>query len=184
MFITLCYVYLWVRFHKCYSVLIRSRLSKLNGGSSLSFSLCPGSASLLASPTGGHRAARPQPDLSPVENVFLQIGDKSVNITKLQVGGSTKLSLSYIHSTPLNNMSHSRQTSKLSELNNSPGVETVISLYAVISTLFCIIAMILVQRPLKFLSLIFFIHRSDSVDLNFVQTTVTNLQSSGNGAFI
>uniref|UniRef100_UPI003AAFFA98 biotin--protein ligase isoform X2 n=1 Tax=Centroberyx gerrardi TaxID=166262 RepID=UPI003AAFFA98 len=64
MLITLCYVYLWVRFHKCYSVLIRNSLSRLNS-SSFSFSFCSSPA-------------------SAPENVFLQLGDKAVYVTQPQ----------------------------------------------------------------------------------------------------
>ncbi|XP_029304540.1 biotin--protein ligase isoform X2 [Cottoperca gobio] len=87
MLITLCYVYLWVRFHKCYSVLIRDSLSRLNS-SSFSFRLCSSSASApaSASPAGRHTAARRQPSPPPHEdNVFLQLGDKAVYVTEPQV---------------------------------------------------------------------------------------------------
>ncbi|XP_029925053.1 biotin--protein ligase isoform X2 [Myripristis murdjan] len=90
MLITLCYVYLWVRFHKCYSVLIRNSLARLNSSSfSFSFRLCSGSASapLTAPPTGRYTAAvrrQPSPPL-PEEPVFLQLGDKAVYVTEPQV---------------------------------------------------------------------------------------------------
>ncbi|XP_044078365.1 biotin--protein ligase isoform X3 [Siniperca chuatsi] len=86
MLITLCYVYLWVRFHKCYSVLIRNSLSRLNS-SSFSFSVCSSSASsAVAPPTGRHTAARRQPSPLPSEDiVFLQLGDKAVYVTEPQV---------------------------------------------------------------------------------------------------
>ncbi|KAM7374926.1 hypothetical protein PAMP_007557 [Pampus punctatissimus] len=94
MLITLCYVYMWVRFHKCYSVLIRNSLSRLNSSrsSSLSFSfsrLCSTSASIAATapPAGRHNdtAARRQPSPPPPEDtVFLQLGDKSVYVTEPQ----------------------------------------------------------------------------------------------------
>ncbi|KAM7398666.1 hypothetical protein PAMA_006530 [Pampus argenteus] len=92
MLITLCYVYMWVRFHKCYSVLIRNSLSRLNSSrsSSLSFSrLCSSSASTAATapPAGRHNdtAARRQPSPPPPEDtVFLQLGDKSVYVTEPQ----------------------------------------------------------------------------------------------------
>nr|XP_057942159.1 biotin--protein ligase [Doryrhamphus excisus] len=76
MFITLCYMYLWVRFHKCYSVLIRSRLSALRSDRSLSFIR---SASVNSIPP------RQQSPLSPEDNIFLQLGDKAVTLTDLQV---------------------------------------------------------------------------------------------------
>ncbi|XP_076606365.1 biotin--protein ligase [Chaetodon auriga] len=85
MLITLCYVYLWVRFHKCYSVLIRNSLSRLNSSSSFSFSVCSSSTSAVATtpPTRRHTAARRQPSLPLAEDiVFLQLGDKAVYVTE------------------------------------------------------------------------------------------------------
>ncbi|XP_031166802.1 biotin--protein ligase isoform X1 [Sander lucioperca] len=91
MLITLCYVYLWVRFHKCYSVLIRNSLSRLNSSTfSFSFRVCssPASAQATTSPTGHHTAAaaaRRQPSPVPLEDsVFLQLGDKAVYVTEPQ----------------------------------------------------------------------------------------------------
>ncbi|KAM8897237.1 biotin--protein ligase isoform 2-T2 [Spinachia spinachia] len=85
MLITLCYVYLWVRFHKCYSVLIRKSLSRLSSGSG-SFSFGVRSNSATASPTGHHTAALRQAALLPAEdNVFLQLGDKAVYVTEPQM---------------------------------------------------------------------------------------------------
>lgn len=88
MLITLCYVYLWVRFHKCYSVLIRNSLSRLSSGSfGFSFGVC--SSSAAASPTGRHTAALRRPGVLPAgDNVFLQLGDKAVYVTQPQVGYS------------------------------------------------------------------------------------------------
>ena len=84
MLITLCYVYLWVRFNKCYSVLIRNSLCRLNSSSfSFSFRLCSSPAS-AASPTGAHTAAPWPPP--PEDNVFLQLGDRAVYVTEPQVG--------------------------------------------------------------------------------------------------
>ncbi|KAM9347969.1 biotin--protein ligase isoform 2-T2 [Symphorus nematophorus] len=96
MLITLCYVYLWVRFHKCYSVLIRNSLSRLTANSSsfsFSFSLCSssGSGSTPASAAtalhiGQHAGARRQNSpVPPEDNVFLQLGDKAVYVTEPQV---------------------------------------------------------------------------------------------------
>ncbi|KAM9384666.1 biotin--protein ligase [Pholidichthys leucotaenia] len=77
MLITLCYVYLWVRFHKCYSVLIRNSLPRLKSGS-FSFSFCSTAADA--------RAAAPQrPGPGPAQdNIFLQLGDKAVYVTEPQ----------------------------------------------------------------------------------------------------
>ncbi|KAM3849674.1 biotin--protein ligase [Diretmus argenteus] len=82
MLITLCYVYLWVRFHKCYSVLIRNRL---NSSSFSFFSLRPAAAPRTerhhpASSTRRRRRGLPPPE----ENVFLQLGDKAVYVTEPQ----------------------------------------------------------------------------------------------------
>lgn len=79
MLITLCYVYMWVRFHRCYSALIRSGLSRLNSSSfSFSFSLC------------SRRAARARSgSLQLEDNVFLQRGDKAVYVSEPQVGHRT-----------------------------------------------------------------------------------------------
>ncbi|XP_047463271.1 biotin--protein ligase isoform X2 [Mugil cephalus] len=77
MLITLCYVYLWVRFHKCYSVLIRNSLSRRSSSSfSFSFSVCSGSASAPASPRPtGRRTDSGSHSLD--DNVFLQLGNKA-----------------------------------------------------------------------------------------------------------
>ncbi|TNM84594.1 hypothetical protein fugu_008772 [Takifugu bimaculatus] len=80
MLITLCYVYMWVRFHKCYSALIRTSLCKLKSRS-LSFccSLCTGSSG---------RASTGPPLCSPLpsegDTVFLQLGNKTVYLTEPQ----------------------------------------------------------------------------------------------------
>ncbi|KAF3706825.1 Biotin--protein ligase [Channa argus] len=80
MLITLCYVYMWVRFQKCYSALIRNSLSKLKN-SSFTFSVC--SSPALVSSTG--RYTTPYRDHVLNEDiVFLQLGDKAVYVTKLQ----------------------------------------------------------------------------------------------------
>lgn len=76
MLITLCYVYMWVRFHKCYSTLIRNSLSKLKN-CSLTFSISS-TASLTDRP---HHSPLP-----PGETIFLQLGDKAVYVTEPQVG--------------------------------------------------------------------------------------------------
>ncbi|XP_034405713.1 biotin--protein ligase isoform X1 [Cyclopterus lumpus] len=84
MLITLCYVYLWVRFHKCYSVLIRNSLSRLSSGSfSFSFAVCSSSAS---APATAPPTRRRQPGPLPAEGdaVFLQLGDKAVYVTEPQ----------------------------------------------------------------------------------------------------
>lgn len=95
MLITLCYVYLWVRFQKCYTVVIRSTLHRLCGGSktnasNVSFTFC------ALNPLGKPRLQKGQPtslqsvnkQLSPPlpeEDVFLKLGDKAIYITEPQV---------------------------------------------------------------------------------------------------
>ncbi|KAM4727062.1 biotin--protein ligase [Anableps anableps] len=90
MLITLCYVYMWVRFHKCYSVLIRNSLSRLRSSkSSLCLSFCSGSSSVSAPstalPSGLHTAdSHSRQPFPPQGNVFLQLGDKAVYVTEAQ----------------------------------------------------------------------------------------------------
>lgn len=85
MLITLCYVYMWVRFHKCYSVLIRNSLAKVKN-SSFTFSVCSSSAL----PPGRPAATRRSPSPLPQEDVvFLQLGNKAVYVTEPQVGHQT-----------------------------------------------------------------------------------------------
>ncbi|MED6233822.1 hypothetical protein ATANTOWER_017180 [Ataeniobius toweri] len=91
MLITLCYVYMWVRFHKCYSVLIRNSLSRVRSRkNSLCLGFCSGASSVSATPTapplGLHTAAPLYHNLlRPEDNVFLQLGDKAVYVTEPQV---------------------------------------------------------------------------------------------------
>lgn len=72
MLITLCYIYLWVRFQKCYTGVIRSVLFRLRTNRS-SLAFCAQSFSSLQSPT------------SPEDTVFLQLGNKVIYITEPQV---------------------------------------------------------------------------------------------------
>lgn len=87
MLITLCYVYMWVRFHKCYSVLIRNSLSRLNSKSfSFSFVSSSSPSAGAIAPTNERHACL---DFNPLQNediIFLQLGDKSVYVTEPQVG--------------------------------------------------------------------------------------------------
>lgn len=83
MLITLCYVYMWVRFHKCYAVLIRRGLSRLKTGSSFSFSILPRSAAASAT-SGRPEAARRRSTAQTQDVIFLQIGDKAVHVTEPQ----------------------------------------------------------------------------------------------------
>lgn len=73
---------MWVRFHKCYSALIRSSLGKLKSRS-LTFccsTFCTGS-------TGRRTTGPPQISLLPSEEdtIFLQLGSKTVYVTEPQV---------------------------------------------------------------------------------------------------
>uniref|UniRef100_A0AAY4ENK7 BPL/LPL catalytic domain-containing protein n=1 Tax=Denticeps clupeoides TaxID=299321 RepID=A0AAY4ENK7_9TELE len=52
MLITLCYVYLWVRYQKCYTLVIRRTLRRLCGGSRGGFTFC------AVKPDSGRRASR------------------------------------------------------------------------------------------------------------------------------
>ncbi|KAK2828947.1 hypothetical protein Q5P01_019981 [Channa striata] len=72
---------MWVRFHKCYSALIRNCLSKLKN-SSFTFSIC--SSPALLSPSG-RRTATHLDHLLNEDIVFLQLGNKAVYVTELQV---------------------------------------------------------------------------------------------------
>lgn len=85
MLITLCYVYMWVRFHKCYTVLIRQGLSRLNSGKRFSFSILPCSASAQATTSGRRAAAHGQSPPQTEDVVFLHLGDKAVCVTEPQV---------------------------------------------------------------------------------------------------
>ncbi|KAM9728585.1 biotin--protein ligase isoform 1-T1 [Menidia menidia] len=92
MLITLCYVYLWVRFHRCYSVLIRHSLSRLHcSSSSFCLSFCSRSAPVTApvpapAPGPGPRAQAGRPGPQPAgDTVFLELGDRTVYVTEPQV---------------------------------------------------------------------------------------------------
>lgn len=74
---------MWVRFHKCYAVLIRRGLSRLKTGSSFSFSILPRSAAASAT-SGRPEAARRRSTAQTQDVIFLQIGDKAVHVTEPQ----------------------------------------------------------------------------------------------------
>ncbi|XP_035987500.1 biotin--protein ligase [Fundulus heteroclitus] len=112
MLITLCYVYMWVRFHKCYSVLIRNNLFRLRSRkNSLCLSFCSGSTSVSVPPTApvpppGHSYT---PAVRHEDNVFLQLGDKAVYVTEPQACGDlshwTVLGSSLINAPRIDNIS-------------------------------------------------------------------------------
>ncbi|XP_048872145.1 biotin--protein ligase [Brienomyrus brachyistius] len=85
MLITLCYVYLWVRFQKCYTVVIRSAVRRLYG-SRAGFAFCTvRPATLPGGRSPGERSFTKQ--LSPAvpeERLLLKVGDKVVYITEPQ----------------------------------------------------------------------------------------------------
>ncbi|KAM4620668.1 biotin--protein ligase isoform 2-T2 [Polymixia lowei] len=90
MLITLCYVYLWVRFQKCYSEVIRNTLRRLYASnSSISCTFC---ALNPASHGKGQRTYKYNINtcqqsslLLPEETLLLKLGDKAVYITAPQV---------------------------------------------------------------------------------------------------
>ncbi|XP_028321899.1 biotin--protein ligase isoform X2 [Gouania willdenowi] len=77
MLITVCYVYMWVHFNKCYSRLVYNAVCRLKGRSLL-FCSCS-MRELPAAPTG-----HGQTDNSLPTDIFLQLGDKAVFITEPQ----------------------------------------------------------------------------------------------------
>ncbi|XP_056140955.1 biotin--protein ligase isoform X2 [Lampris incognitus] len=91
MFVTLCYVYLWVRFQKCYSAVILNTLRRLYAkDSAISFTFCtlnqsPGKWRPGGGPFPQSFDAAQQSHLLPEKSVFLQLGDKAVFITEPQV---------------------------------------------------------------------------------------------------
>ena len=94
MLITLCYVYLWVRFQKCYTVVIRNTLRRLCGSKSTSisnsFTFCalnpPGKSSdLKGQPILQHSFNKQLNQPLPEDTVFLKLGDKAIYITEPQV---------------------------------------------------------------------------------------------------
>lgn len=74
MLITLCYLYLWLRFQRCYTAVIRGALERLSGGRrSLSFRELD-------------RESSPGSPQSPSDAaLFLELGDKGVYISEPQV---------------------------------------------------------------------------------------------------
>ncbi|KAL0183338.1 hypothetical protein M9458_022713, partial [Cirrhinus mrigala] len=78
MLITLCYIYLWVRFQRYYTAVIRSALYRLSGGQS-SFTFC----ALKPERVDLRREQRYKP---PREDaLFLRLGDRVIYITEPQV---------------------------------------------------------------------------------------------------
>ncbi|XP_035391464.1 biotin--protein ligase isoform X2 [Electrophorus electricus] len=88
MLITLCYVYLWVRFQRCYAGVVRSALDRLRGSRS-SFAFCAlkaeGSRRRAGHPTRDQTLRRPRSPVSQEDTVFLRLGDKVIYVTELQV---------------------------------------------------------------------------------------------------
>uniref|UniRef100_A0A8C9TRN5 Holocarboxylase synthetase n=1 Tax=Scleropages formosus TaxID=113540 RepID=A0A8C9TRN5_SCLFO len=73
MLITLCYVYLWVRFQKCYTLVIRSAVRRLCG-SRVGFAFC------TVKPGAARRPISEQPE----DTVLLKRGNKVVYVTEPQ----------------------------------------------------------------------------------------------------
>ncbi|XP_061106541.1 biotin--protein ligase isoform X2 [Conger conger] len=78
MLITLCYVYLWVRFQKCYTLVIRSTVNRLCGTRS-SFTFCAVKPPIAQSwqDTGDQSFIQQQRSTSTEDTVFLKLGNKA-----------------------------------------------------------------------------------------------------------
>ncbi|XP_050976887.1 biotin--protein ligase [Labeo rohita] len=77
MLITLCYIYLWVRFQRYYTAVIRSALYRLSGGQS-SFTFCALKPERVDLP----REQRYKPPRE--DTLFLRLGDRVIYITEPQ----------------------------------------------------------------------------------------------------
>ncbi|CAB1316547.1 unnamed protein product [Coregonus sp. 'balchen'] len=91
MLISLCYIYLWVRFQKCYTVVIRSTLHRLcgeNKTSVSSFIFCAlnpqGKPLQKGQPTWQTSVNKQLSPPLPEEDVFLKLGEKAIYITESQ----------------------------------------------------------------------------------------------------
>ncbi|XP_063058998.1 biotin--protein ligase isoform X2 [Engraulis encrasicolus] len=84
MLITLCYIYLWVRFQKFYTPVIRRTVYRLCGGSKLSssFTFCAVRSDQCQT---GDQSSRRRKSTVPEDNqVFLKLGNKAIYITEPQ----------------------------------------------------------------------------------------------------
>ncbi|KAL2095419.1 hypothetical protein ACEWY4_010138 [Coilia grayii] len=84
MLITLCYIYLWVRFQKFYTPVIRRTVYRLCGGSNLSssFTFCAVRSDHCQT---GEQGSRQRKSTLPEETqVFLKLGNKAIYITEPQ----------------------------------------------------------------------------------------------------
>ncbi|KAJ8347751.1 hypothetical protein SKAU_G00263400 [Synaphobranchus kaupii] len=83
MLITLCYVYLWVRFQKCYTLVIRSTVHRLCG-TRRSFTFC--TVRPVTAQSGQHISdqsfIQQQRSSLPEDAVFLKLGNKVIYITE------------------------------------------------------------------------------------------------------
>ncbi|KAI2660150.1 Biotin--protein ligase [Labeo rohita] len=84
MLITLCYIYLWVRFQRYYTAVIRSALYRLSGGQS-SFTFCALKPERVDLP----REQRYKPPRE--DTLFLRLGDRVIYITEPQVKRQTSM---------------------------------------------------------------------------------------------
>nr|XP_015197094.1 PREDICTED: biotin--protein ligase isoform X1 [Lepisosteus oculatus] len=84
MLITLCYVYLWVRFQRCYTVVIRSTVRRLCGGSrGFAFRTLEPGQWQKSQPAAEKSFQAHSPSLRE-DKVFLRLGDKVFCITEPQ----------------------------------------------------------------------------------------------------
>ncbi|KAG7483610.1 hypothetical protein MATL_G00040190 [Megalops atlanticus] len=85
MLITLCYVYLWVRFQKCYALVIRSTVHRLCGARN-SFAFCTARPGTVQSEqhTGDQSFIQQQRRSLTEDTVFLKLGNKVIYITEPQ----------------------------------------------------------------------------------------------------
>lgn len=84
MLITLCYIYLWVRFQKFYTPVIRRTVHRLCGSSNLSsFTFC--AIKPHQCQTEDQTSKRRGSTLPEDNQVFLKLGNKAIYITEPQV---------------------------------------------------------------------------------------------------
>ncbi|KAJ8267132.1 hypothetical protein GJAV_G00138850 [Gymnothorax javanicus] len=85
MLITLCYVYLWVRFQRYYTLVIRSTVHRLCGTrSSFTFCSVKPAAALSRQHAGDQSFVFQQPSPLPEDDIFLKLGDKVIYIKEPQ----------------------------------------------------------------------------------------------------
>ncbi|MGH0185468.1 UNVERIFIED_CONTAM: hypothetical protein FKN15_022563 [Acipenser sinensis] len=87
MLITLCYVYLWVRFQRCYTLVIRSTVHRLHASSSFTFctALKPGQLQKEKQRLGQSFSKHITNPSNLEETACLQLGNKLLYITDSQI---------------------------------------------------------------------------------------------------